>query len=253
MLGVQHQPIEVVEHQLAYADAHRFVADPDARSVPVAGLLSKSYAAERRRLIDPRRARSSVDPGQPQGQDTVYLTAIDTDGNAVSFINSLFDAFGAKKVGGETGILLHNRGCGFSLEPGHPNVYGPGQAHGVLIALLSALRSGQELALRSPLAVRDFLFVSDFVAAAIQVLGVSDDYAVFNVGAGAGTTIRDLVAGLARAAGAPIPIRVACPEDSAGDFSVADVSRIHAACGWKPTTSLEDGLRVTVRAFNASQ
>lgn len=113
--------------KIAYADAHRFVADPDARSVPVTGLLSKSYAAERRRLIDPRRARSSVDPGQPQGQDTVYLTAIDTDGNAVSFINSLFDAFGAKKVGGETGILLHNRGCGFSLEPGHPNVYGPGQ------------------------------------------------------------------------------------------------------------------------------
>ena len=113
--------------KLAYADLHRWVADPaeTSASLPIAELLSKDYAADRRRAIDPKRAAAAFDSGLEPGGDTVYLTAIDAEGNSVSFINSLFDTFGSKKVGGETGILLHNRGCGFSLEPGHPNEYAP--------------------------------------------------------------------------------------------------------------------------------
>ncbi|HVR28321.1 MAG TPA: gamma-glutamyltransferase [Thermoanaerobaculia bacterium] len=120
----------------AFADLHHHVADPEHAAVPVAALLSADYAARRRAAIDPLRAADAVAPGPvartgggagslATSGDTVYLTAIDHDGNAVSFINSLFDAFGAKIVGGHTGILLHSRGSGFTLEPGHPNEYAP--------------------------------------------------------------------------------------------------------------------------------
>ncbi|MCH8332952.1 gamma-glutamyltransferase, partial [Candidatus Sumerlaeota bacterium] len=113
--------------KLAYGDLGRFVADPDRSDLPVEALLSKQYGDERRGLIDPGRASADVGPGAPSGADTVYLTAIDVQGNAASFINSLYESFGSKIVGGDTGILLQNRGAGFSLEPGHLNTYAPGK------------------------------------------------------------------------------------------------------------------------------
>lgn len=113
--------------KLAYADLHQFVADPEMSRVPIRSLLSKDYAAQRRKLIDPNHTAPEVPHGIPEGSDTIYLTAIDREGNAVSFINSLYAAFGAKIVGGSTGILLQNRGAGFSLQPGHPNEYAPGK------------------------------------------------------------------------------------------------------------------------------
>lgn len=113
--------------KLAYADLYRYVADPDAGPVPTAELLSKDYAARRRELIDPQHAAASVDFGLPVGSDTTYLTAIDDEGNACSFINSLYSAFGSSIVGGKTGILLQNRGDGFTLEEGHPNQLAPGK------------------------------------------------------------------------------------------------------------------------------
>ena len=113
--------------KLAYADAHRWIADPQGAPIPIEDLLSQSYAAERRRLIDPARASEGTEGGLATDSETVYLTAVDESGNAVSFINSLFDVFGGKKVGGKTGILLQNRGCGFSLDPGHPNAFAPGK------------------------------------------------------------------------------------------------------------------------------
>ena len=131
-----HLLVEV--KKAAFADLHRHVADPEHAVVPTAALLAKEYATRRRRAIDLARAAERIEPGLSPGSverggsigatgDTVYLTAIDRDGNAASFINSLFDAFGARIVGGRTGILLHSRGAGFSLEPGHPNEYAPGK------------------------------------------------------------------------------------------------------------------------------
>ena len=99
-------------------------------------LISKEYAARRRPEIDLRQARSFKAGLRPEGGvplefatrdrgDTIYLTVADGQGNVVSFIQSLFAAFGAGFVAGDTGITLHNRGSGFVLTPGHPNQIGP--------------------------------------------------------------------------------------------------------------------------------
>ena len=137
--GVEHTHLLVEAKKLAYADLHAHVGDPDGHplrtggGVPLSELLDKGYARERSRQIDPRRAASLVGAGEiptgggRAGSDTVYLAVVDGDGNAASFINSLFAPFGAAIVGGDTGILLHNRGAGFTLAPGHPNEYQPGK------------------------------------------------------------------------------------------------------------------------------
>ncbi len=114
--------------KLAFADTERWVADPAFAEIPLAALLSKSRAAGRRALIRPDRAMRRASPGPlPAGEDTVYLCAADAEGNAVSFINSLYYAFGSKITGGSTGVLLQCRGAGFSLKRGHPNEYAPGK------------------------------------------------------------------------------------------------------------------------------
>src|SRR5688572_542481 len=121
-----HTLIEAMK--LAFADRNRYIADPTFAKVPVAELLSKDYAARRRALIDPNKAVDSPPPGDINvGSDTTYLTVVDKDGNAVSFINSLFDAFGSGIAAGDTGIVLQNRGTAFSLNPQHPNRLEPGK------------------------------------------------------------------------------------------------------------------------------
>ena len=108
--------------KLAFADRDAYIADPDKARVPAARLISKEYAAERRKLISPTQAMPNPRPGIRQTGDTVYLTVVDKDRNAVSFINSLFESFGSGLVAGDTGIVLHNRGALFVLDPKHPNV-----------------------------------------------------------------------------------------------------------------------------------
>ncbi len=137
--GVEHTHLLVEAKKLAYADLHAHVGDPEgeplrgAGGVPLAELLDKVYARERSRLIDPGRAADGAAPGGiptgsgAVGSDTVYLAVVDGDGNAASFINSLFAPFGAAIAGGDTGIMLHCRGAGFSLAAGHPNEYRPGK------------------------------------------------------------------------------------------------------------------------------
>jgi gamma-glutamyltranspeptidase/glutathione hydrolase len=121
-----HTLIEATK--LAFADRNRYIADPAFAKVPVTELLSKEYATKRRLLIDPNKALDSPAPGELNvGSDTTYFTVVDKDGNAVSFINSLFDAFGSGIVAGDTGIVLQNRGSGFSLDPHHPNRIEPGK------------------------------------------------------------------------------------------------------------------------------
>ena len=108
--------------RLSYEDSFRYVADPRVSNVPVEDLLSKKYASERRSLISSNKAIENVSFGNPNGNsDTVYLSVIDGDGNACSFINSLFSGFGTGLVVPDTGIALQNRGSLFSMDPNHPN------------------------------------------------------------------------------------------------------------------------------------
>jgi len=115
--------------RIAFADRSAFLADRDHMPKGVLQrLISKEYAAARRQEIDPSKAatrHASLDFASVDHGDTVYLTVADGAGNVVSFIQSLFNAFGAGFVAGETGITLHNRGSGFNLAAGHPNQIGP--------------------------------------------------------------------------------------------------------------------------------
>jgi gamma-glutamyltranspeptidase/glutathione hydrolase len=121
-----HTLIEATK--IAFADRNRYIADPAFAKLPVKELLSKEYAAKRRALIDPARAIDAPAYGEVgMGSDTTYFTVVDKDRTAVSFINSLFNSFGSGIVAGETGIMLQNRGSGFTLEPGHPNQFAPGK------------------------------------------------------------------------------------------------------------------------------
>lgn len=118
-LAYNHLLMEAIK--LAFADAHTYIADPRKAAVPLAGLLSESYTAERRALIQPHKAINPF-PGQPHKHgDTVYLTVADEAGNMVSWIQSLYMGFGSGLTAGTTGVQLQNRGANFSLEAGHPN------------------------------------------------------------------------------------------------------------------------------------
>ncbi|MDX2044765.1 MAG: gamma-glutamyltransferase [Acidobacteriota bacterium] len=107
--------------KLAYADRAWHIADPAFYKAPLEKLLSKEYAAELRKKIDAGKAGSDTPPSSRGGEDTVYLTVVDKDHNAVSFIQSIFSAFGSGLVAGDTGVVLHNRGAGFSFDPNNPN------------------------------------------------------------------------------------------------------------------------------------
>ena len=130
--------------RIAFADRAAYLGDPDA--VPPAvlkTLLSKDYAALRRREIDPAHAAEAYKPGAIKGVsssagpeeeqnftgldrgDTIYMTAADGKGNFISLIQSLFSDFGSGIVAGDTGILLHNRGSSFNLTAGHPDQIAP--------------------------------------------------------------------------------------------------------------------------------
>jgi gamma-glutamyltranspeptidase/glutathione hydrolase len=116
--------IMIEAKKLAYADMLRYVADPKFADIPVAGILSKNYATERARLIDPDKANCRVESGKPPkiGTDTTYFCVVDREGNMVSYIQSNYSSFGSGLVAEGTGFALHNRGGLFSLDPKSPNV-----------------------------------------------------------------------------------------------------------------------------------
>ena len=116
-----HLQIEALK--LAFADAHRYVADPEFESVPVRQLLDKKYAAARRALIGEHALEPQA--GDPHSGGTVYLCAADQSGLMVSFIQSNYMGFGSGVVVPGTGIALQNRGNGFRLDPAHPNSLQP--------------------------------------------------------------------------------------------------------------------------------
>jgi len=125
--------------RIAFADRDAYLADPASVPAPVlARLVSKEYAAARRKEINPSRAARDYAAGAVEGKvppgagidfeatgDTVYLTAADGKGHVISLIQSLFDAFGSGIVAGDTGVVLHNRGSLFVLKPGHPDLLAP--------------------------------------------------------------------------------------------------------------------------------
>jgi gamma-glutamyltranspeptidase/glutathione hydrolase len=119
--------VKMEAKKLAYADLRRYLADPKFAKVPVGGIISKAYAAERAALIDPNHAHCEVAPGDPArfGNDTTYLCAIDKDGNIISLIQSLAGLFGSYVVVDDYGFALQNRGSGFSLDLASPNVLAP--------------------------------------------------------------------------------------------------------------------------------
>jgi gamma-glutamyltranspeptidase/glutathione hydrolase len=149
--------------KIAWADRAKFYADPDFAKIPVAGLLSKEYAAERRKLIDPNHAAKTVEAGVPNGSqasgltrptefhsvsqgkqagslfagtgndaglpdgDTIYMCTADDEGNMVSLIQSNYRGMGSGIVVPGLGFMFQDRGELFSMEPAHANVYAPGK------------------------------------------------------------------------------------------------------------------------------
>ena len=120
-VGAERLHLEAEASRLGYRDRAALIADPDAVDVPVEGLLSADYADAMRRHIDPAKAMpAELPPGYPAHGDTIYLTVVDGEGNAISFINSLFAAFGSGLCT-SSGVMLQNRGASFVIDPDHPN------------------------------------------------------------------------------------------------------------------------------------
>jgi len=113
--------------KLAFEDRAKFYADPRFSAIPVTQLISKKYAAERRKLINPEKAGMIYDPGKIEAGNTIYLTVADKYGNMVSLIQSNYRGMGSGMCPTGLGFVLQDRGEMFSLDDGHANVYAPGK------------------------------------------------------------------------------------------------------------------------------
>ncbi|XP_026557377.1 uncharacterized protein LOC113436888 isoform X1 [Pseudonaja textilis] len=135
--------------KLSFADSFWFCADPEKGTVPTAQLLSKSYARDRSDLINLHRAIAQYSHGNPfpVGNDTVYFSVVDAEGNACSFINSLYKGFGSGLVPDGCGFTLQNRGACFSLQHDHPNCLASRKRpyHTIIPALATAADTGELL------------------------------------------------------------------------------------------------------------
>jgi gamma-glutamyltranspeptidase/glutathione hydrolase len=128
--------------KLAFEDRAKYYTDPLFTKVPVAQLISKKYAVERRKLINPDKAAKVFDSGVMEAGNTVYLTVADKYGNIVSLIQSNYRGMGSGMCPTGLGFVLQDRGEMFSLEPGHANVYAPGKRpfHTIIPAFITKNR-----------------------------------------------------------------------------------------------------------------
>ncbi|HSE75908.1 MAG TPA: gamma-glutamyltransferase family protein [Dongiaceae bacterium] len=133
-----HTQIEA--SKLAYAERDRHLCDPQHGKMPLKQLLSRAHARRLAAVIDPARAMTAVPPSLllPH-RDTTYLTVVDKDRTAVSFINSIYYGFGSGRIAPKSGVVLQNRGACFVVEPGHPNCIGPGKRpmHTIIPAMVT--------------------------------------------------------------------------------------------------------------------
>jgi gamma-glutamyltranspeptidase len=144
-LGPELAHLLVQAKQIAYHDRDRLLADPEFQAVPVERLISKPYAAERRRLMSADRALpwNLLPSFGTLAGDTVFVAAVDAEGNAAALIQSLYFNFGSGLVAGDTGIVLQNRSAYFSLDPGHPNRLEPGKRPMHTLIASIALKDGR--------------------------------------------------------------------------------------------------------------
>ncbi|MBD9374192.1 gamma-glutamyltransferase [Rhizobium sp. ARZ01] len=141
-LGAPRLHLALEAARLAFGIRDLHIADPQSMREPTAGLLDKDFAKKLAKLLDPGR-RVPLPTAPTPSSDTVYLTVVDRDRMAVSLINSLYSGFGTGICTEKTGVMLHNRGSGFVIEPDHPNAIAPGKRpmHTMMPAL--AMRDGR--------------------------------------------------------------------------------------------------------------
>ena len=138
--GSERLHLEIEAARLAYRDRAQLIADPDAIAVPSALLLSPSYADGLRGHIKRDSAMEALPlAGETEHRDTVYLTVVDSERNAISFINSTFHSFGSGICTPKSGVILQNRGASFVLNAEHPNCIAPGKRpmHTIIPGMLS--------------------------------------------------------------------------------------------------------------------
>ena len=122
-----HVHAYVEAKKLVFEDRAKIYSDPTFNKLPTQQLISKKYADERRKLIDPKRAAKNYPAGNISKGDTIYLTTADAEGNMVSLIQSNYYGFGSGLTPPQLGFALQNRGALFTFEKGHFNIYEPGK------------------------------------------------------------------------------------------------------------------------------
>jgi gamma-glutamyltranspeptidase/glutathione hydrolase len=138
--GCERLHLEAEAARLAYRDRAALISDPDKVDVPVEHLLSPAYADGLRALISRERAMKNLPPaGETEHRDTVYLTVVDSERNAISFINSTFHSFGSGICAPKSGVILQNRGASFVLDADHANCIAPRKRpmHTIIPGMLS--------------------------------------------------------------------------------------------------------------------
>jgi gamma-glutamyltranspeptidase/glutathione hydrolase len=145
--SAEHIHLFTEAKKLVFEDRAKYYADMDFAKIPVKSLISKEYAAERRKLINPNRASKHFDAGNPalKDGDTIYLTVADKDGNMVSLIQSNYRGFGSGMMPDGLGFMFQDRGEMYSLNEGENNTYAPGKRpfHTIIPAFMT--KDGQPI------------------------------------------------------------------------------------------------------------